>query len=40
MDSTDEGVLDIALLRLIFADSLGKSMTVDLNDVAVDGGPP
>ena len=45
MDSTDEGVLDIALLRPVFADGLwlvhgGKSITVDLADVAVDGRPP
>lgn len=47
MDSTDEGVLDIGLLRPIVADDIwfgklvcGKSITVDFNDVAVDGGPP
>lgn len=47
MDSTDEGVLDSGRFRLILADSLGlgklecgRSITVDLKDVAVDGGTP
>ena len=47
IDSTDDGVLESARFRLILADSLGlgklewgRSITVDLSDVAVDGGPP
>lgn len=38
MDLIDEGVLDIVFLRFIFVDSFGKLMTVDFNDVVVDGG--
>ena len=47
MDSTDEGVLERARFLLCLADNLGlgklecgRSITVDFNDVAVDGGPP
>ena len=47
MDSTDEGVCGSGRFRLIVTDNLGlgkpdggKSMTVDLSDVAVDGGTP